>query len=180
MDIQKKVWETLCSKEKIEARLKEMGQEISKDYKEKNLLVISLLRGSFIFAADLVREIEVPCKIEFMTTSSYGHAQESSGTVQVVHDVASDLTDYDVLVVDDIIDSGITMEFVKNYLKEKNPASVRTCVLLDKPRRRKVEIEADYVGFEIEDKFVVGYGLNYGDYFRNIPYVFAVTDQDRD
>ncbi|MDO4793065.1 MAG: hypoxanthine phosphoribosyltransferase [Filifactor alocis] len=180
MDIQKKVWETLCSKEEIETRLKELGQEISEDYKEKNLLVISLLRGSFIFAADLVREIDVPCKIEFMTTSSYGHAQESSGTVQVVHDVASDLTDYDVLVVDDIIDSGITMEFVKRYLKEKNPASVRTCVLLDKPQRRKIEIEADYVGFEIEDKFVVGYGLNYGDYFRNIPYVFAVTDKDRD
>lgn len=180
MDIQKKVWEILCSKEEIEARIKDLGQQISKDYKEKNLLVISLLRGSFIFAADLVREIEIPCKIEFMTTSSYGHAQESSGMVQVVHDIASDLTDYDVLVVDDIVDSGITMEFVKNYLERKNPASVKTCVLLDKPQRRKVEIEADYVGFEIEDKFVVGYGLNYGDYFRNIPYVFAVTDRDRD
>lgn len=180
MEIEKKVWETLCSQQEIEDRLKELGKKISDDYEGKKLLVISLLRGSFIFAADLVRNITVPCKIEFMTTSSYGHAEESSGTVKVVHDIAADLTDYDVLIVDDIIDSGITMKFVKEYVSKKNPSSVKTCVLLDKPQRRQVEMEADYIGFEIEDKFVVGYGLNYGDYYRNIPYVFAVTDRDRE
>lgn len=179
MDIEKKVWETLCSEQEIQIRLKELGKEISTEYEGKKLLVVSLLRGSFIFAADLVRNISIPCKIEFMTTSSYGHAQESSGTVEVVHDIATDLEGYDVLIVDDIIDSGITMKFVKEYLGNKRPSSVKVCVLLDKPQRRQTEMEADYVGFEIEDKFVVGYGLNYGDYYRNIPYVFAVTDQDR-
>lgn len=179
MDIDKKVWEVLCSQEDIAKRVEELGAEITRDYKGKNLYVVSLLRGSFIFAADLVRKIEVPVKIDFMTTSSYGHDQESSGNVQVVADIRDNIEEYDILVVDDITDSGITMKFVMEHLAAKNPKSVKSCVLLDKPSRRKVEIEADYVGFTIEDKFVVGYGLNYGDYYRNIPYVFNVTNEDR-
>lgn len=179
MDIETKKWEVLCSQEQISEKLKELGEKISKDYEGKNLLVISLLKGSFIFCADLVRQITVPVKIEFMTTSSYGHSEESSGTVQVVSDVKSDLEGYDVLVVDDITDSALTMDFVMKHLKTKNPNSIKSCVLLDKPSRRKVELVPDYCGFEIEDKFVVGYGLNYGDYYRNIPYVFNVTDEDR-
>lgn len=179
MDIETKKWEVLCSQEQISEKLKELGEKISKDYEGKNLLVISLLKGSFIFCADLVRQITVPVKIEFMTTSSYGHFEESSGTVQVVSDVKSDLEGYDVLVVDDITDSALTMDFVMKHLKTKNPNSIKSCVLLDKPSRRKVELVPDYCGFEIEDKFVVGYGLNYGDYYRNVPYVFNVTDEDR-
>ena len=179
MDIETKKWEILCSKEQIASRLKELGREISNDYKEKNLVVVSLLKGSFIFCADLVREITVPTKIEFMTTSSYGHSEESTGTVEVISDVKGNLEGYDVLVVDDITDSALTMSHVMKHLSTKNPRSIKSCVLLDKPSRRKVELVPDYCGFEIEDKFVVGYGLNFGDYYRNIPYVFNVTNEDR-
>lgn len=179
MDIETKKWEVLCSEEQIASRLKELGTQISEEYKDKNLLVVSLLKGSFIFCADLVRNITVPVKIEFMTTSSYGHGEESSGKVKMVSDIPSDISGYDVLVVDDITDTALTMDFVMNHIKSKNPKSIKSCVLLDKPSRRKVELVPDYCGFEIEDKFVVGYGLNYGDYYRNIPYVFNVTNEDR-
>ena len=178
MNIETKKWEVLCSEEQIEYKLKELGAKISKDYEGKNLLVVSLLKGSFIFCADLVRNITVPVKIEFMTTSSYGHGEENTG-VKVVSDINCDLEGYDVLIVDDITDTALTMHYVINHLKSKNPNSVKCCVLLDKPSRRKVELVPDYCGFEIEDKFVVGYGLNYGDYYRNIPYVFHVTNEDR-
>ncbi|MGL5346000.1 MAG: hypoxanthine phosphoribosyltransferase [Peptostreptococcaceae bacterium] len=179
MNIETKKWEVLCSEEQIATRLKELGAQISKEYEGKNLLVVSLLKGSFIFCADLVRNITVPVKIEFMTTSSYGHGEESSGNVKVVADVNSNLEGYDVLIVDDITDTALTMSHVMSHLKAKNPNSVKSCVLLDKPSRRKVELVPDYCGFEIEDKFVVGYGLNFGDYYRNIPYVFNVTNEDR-
>lgn len=179
MDIDKKVWEVLCSEEDILNRLNELGTEISDYYRGKNLYIVSLLKGSFIFTADLVRKLDVPVKVDFMTTSSYGHGEESSGSVKIVNDIKDNLKGYHVLVVDDITDSGLTMKSVMDHLKTKNPEGVKSCVLLDKPERRKVEIEPDYVGFTIPDKFVVGYGLNYGDYYRNIPYVFVVTDEDR-
>lgn len=179
MDIEKKVWEVLCSEEEIQKRTRELGAEITEAYKDKNLFIVSLLRGSFVFAADLVRRIDLKLKVDFMTSSSYEHAEESSGKVRILKDIEEDLTDFDVLVVDDIADSGLTMNFVVNHLKTKNPNSVKCCVLLDKPSRRKVELEPDYIGFTIPDRFVVGYGLNYGDYYRNVPYVFVVTDQDR-
>lgn len=162
----------LFSKEEINSRLQEVGKQISKDYEGKDLYVLSLLRGSFIFAADLVREITVPTKIGFMTTSSYGHGEESSGSVQVVNDIPDDIDGWDVLIVDDIVDSGITMDFVVNHVKNLGATSVKCCTLLDKPSRRKVDIKPNYCCFEIEDLFVVGYGLNYGDFYRNIPYVF--------
>ena len=180
MDIEKKVWEVLCSEEAIKQRLSELGREITEKYEGKKLYVVSLLKGSFIFTADLVREIKIPVKINFMTTSSYGHSEETSGNVEIVTDLDEDLTEYDILIVDDITDSGLTMKFVKEHLERKNPRSVNCCVLLDKPDRRQVELEPTYVGFTIPDKFVVGYGLNYGDYYRNIPYVFVVTDKDRE
>lgn len=179
MDIETKKWEILCSEEQIATRLKELGAQISEEYKDKNLLIISLLKGSFIFCADLVRNITVSVKIEFMTTSSYGHSEESTGKVKIVSDISSDMSGYDVLIVDDITDTALTMDFVINHIKSKNAKSVKSCVLLDKPSRRKVDLVPDYCGFEIEDKFVVGYGLNYGDYYRNIPYVFNVTNEDR-
>lgn len=176
MDIENKKRELLLSREEIQKRVKELGKEISKDYKDKKLLVVSLLKGSFIFTADLVRELDIPVKIEFMATSSYGHSTESSGKVKVLYDIKGSLEGYDVLIADDIADTGITMKYIMEYLKSKNPNSIKCCVLLDKPSRRKVELEPDYIGFTIPDKFIVGYGLNYGDYYRNIPYVFAFVD----
>lgn len=162
----------LISEDEIKSKVSELGKLITNDYKSKKLYVLSLLRGSFIYAADLVRVIDTDAKIGFMTTSSYGHSESSSGKVKVVNDISDDITGYDVLIVDDIVDTGITMEFVVNYIKGKGAKSVKTCVLLDKPSRRKVDIKPDYCCFEIPDVFVVGYGLNYGDYYRNVPYVF--------
>ena len=162
----------LISKEEIAGKVAEVGEKISKDYKNKDLYILSLLRGSFIFAADIVREINVPTKIGFMTTSSYGHEEQSSGNVKIVNDIPDDIKGYDVIVVDDIVDTGITMEFVINHIQSLGANSVKSCVLLDKPERRKVDLTPDYSCFTIPDVFVVGYGLNYGDYYRNIPYVF--------
>lgn len=162
----------LFSEEEISTRIKELGETIRKDYEGKNLYVLSLLRGSFVYAADLVRAIDLNVKVGFMTTSSYGHSETSSGIVKVVNDIPDNIEGWDVLIVDDIVDTGITMDFVVNHIKGLKPASVKTCVLLDKPSRRKVEIKPDYCCFEIEDVFVVGYGLNYGDFYRNVPYVF--------
>jgi hypoxanthine phosphoribosyltransferase len=162
----------LISKEQIDERISELGKQISLDYIDHNLYILSLLRGSFIFAADLVREINIPVKIGFMTTSSYGHDEVSSGIVKVVNDVPDNVEGYDVLIVDDIVDTGITMQFVMEHIKSLGAKSVRSCVLLDKPERRKVDLKPDYSCFTIPDLFVVGYGLNYGDYYRNVPYVF--------
>ncbi|AST91094.1 hypoxanthine phosphoribosyltransferase [Sutcliffiella cohnii] len=168
----------LYNKEMIEEKVKELGATISSDYQgeDKNLLVISLLRGSFIFTADLVRHITVPVRIEFMETSSYGHGKESTGKVEIVSGLTMDISDYDVLIVDDILDSGNTMKTVYDSLKERNPKSLKTCTLLDKPSRRQVEIEVDYKGFVIEDRFIAGYGLNYGHHYRNTPYIFEVIE----
>ena len=169
MDIDKKVWEVLCSEEQLKTRIKELGEQLSKDYEGKKLMVVSLLKGSFIFCADLVREISVPTRIEFMTTSSYGHGTASSGRVQIVNDIKSDLEGYDVLVVDDITDSAHTMAHVLEHLKAKNPASIKCCVLLDKPSRREVDVKIDFLGFEVPDRFIIGYGFDDEEgFFRNI------------
>ena len=162
----------LFSEEVIKERIAQLGKEISEDYKDKKLYILSLLRGSFVYAADLARAIDINAKIGFMTTSSYGNNETSSGSVKVVNDIPDNVEGWDVLIVDDIVDTGITMDFVVKHISNLNPASIKTCVLLDKPSRRKVEIKPDYCCFEIEDVFVVGYGLNYGDYYRNVPYVF--------
>lgn len=166
----------LFSVDDINKRVKELGKQISNDYQGKELVVVSLLRGSFIFAADLVREIDVLTRIEFMTTASYGHSEESSGQVNIISDIKDDIEGKDVLVVDDIMDTGLTMEKILEHLKKKNPRSIKSCVMLDKPERRKTNITPDYVGFTIPDLFIVGYGLNYGDYYRNIPYIFSFVD----
>lgn len=162
----------LLSEEEIKAQIAIVGKKLTEDYKDKNLYVLSLLRGSFIFAADLVRAIDTKAQIGFMTTSSYGHGEESTGIVKVVNDIPDNIEGLDVLIVDDIIDSGITMDFVINHVKSLGAKSVKTCTLLDKPSRRKADLKPDYCCFEIEDLFVVGYGLNYGDHYRNIPYIF--------
>jgi len=166
----------LISKEAIDERVGQLGAEISKDYDGKNLYILSLLRGSFIFTADLVRKITVPTKIGFMTTSSYGSDEESSGTVNIINDIPDNIEGFDVLIVDDIVDTGITMHSIMTRVRALGAASVKSCVLLDKHERRKIDIIPDYCCFEIPDLFVVGYGLNYGDYYRNVPYVFNWED----
>jgi len=166
----------LFNEEQIAKRVKELGEEISKDYEGNDLVVISLLRGSFVFAADLVRAITVPVNIDFMTTSSYGYSQKTSGIVEIINDIRTDIKDKDVLIVDDIMDSGNTMKEVVDYIGKKGPRSVKTCVMLDKPSRREADISPDYVGFTIPDVFIVGYGLNYGDFYRNIPYIFTFDE----
>nr|WP_297396112.1 hypoxanthine phosphoribosyltransferase [uncultured Peptostreptococcus sp.] len=181
MDIEERKWEIMYDQEALQTRIKELGQEIKKDYQDKNLLVISLLKGSFIFCADLVRAIDIPrLRVNFMTTSSYGNSTNSSGRVRVQADITmDDISQYDVLLLDDIADTANTMDFVYKHIAGKNPKSLKTCVLLDKPSRRQVEFEADYVGFSIEDKFVVGYGFDFEDMYRNVPYIFNVTDELR-
>jgi hypoxanthine phosphoribosyltransferase len=176
MDINKMKQEVLLSKEEIQNKVIELGKQISKDYEGKPLLVISLLKGSFIFCADLVRHIDLKLSIDFMMTSSYGHSTETTGTVRILKDLDLNIEDYDVLIVDDITDSGITMKEVHRILESRNPKSVKSCVLLDKPTRRQVDYKADYIGFEIPDKFIVGYGLNYGNHYRNVDHVFAFVE----
>lgn len=162
----------LFTESEIKNRIEELGKVIAEDYKDKNLYVLPLLRGSFIFGADIFRAIDLKAKVGFMTTSSYGHSEESTGEVKVVNDIPDNIEGFDVLIVDDIIDTGYTMEFVINYVKSRGAKSVKTCTLLDKPSRRKVDLKPDYCCFEIEDLFVVGYGLDYESYYRNVPYVF--------
>ena len=162
----------LFSKDELNAAVEKIGAKITEDYAGKPIYVLSLLRGSFIFTADLVRSLELPTTTGFMTTSSYGHNEESTGVCKIVQDVPDNIEGLDVLVVDDIVDSGITMKFVVDHVKELGAKSVKCCTLLDKPVRRVVDIKPDYCCFEIPDLFVVGYGLNYGDLYRNIPYIF--------
>ena len=162
----------LIAKEKIASKVKDLGEILSQEYKDKNLYVLSLLRGSFIFTSDLVRHIDLPLKIGFMRTSSYKNSETSSGKVKILNDIVDDIHGCDVLIVDDIMDTGITMNFVINHIKSRGASSIKSCVLLDKPERRKVSLKPDFYCFKIPDVFVAGYGLNYGDYYRNIPYVF--------
>lgn len=168
----------LFEADKIKETVKRMGQEITEAYKGETVVAISLLRGSFVFAADLVREIKVPTIIDFMTTSSYGDKLETSGRVDIIHDLRTDLKDQNVLIIDDICDSGHTLKAIINFVKEKNPKSVKTAVFLDKPSRRIVDVYPEFIGEEIEDLFVVGYGLNYGNFYRNCPYIFAFMDSE--
>lgn len=170
----------LYSREDIDNRVKELAAIISENYKEKDLVVISLLRGSFIFTSDLIRELSIPVEVDFMTTASYGHGETSTGNVEIVHDIRTSIEGRDVLIVDDIMDSGFTIEKVKKKLEEGNPNAVEVCVMLDKPSRRKVNLQPQFVGFSIADVFIVGYGLNYGDHYRNIPYIFTFDDQPTD
>jgi hypoxanthine phosphoribosyltransferase len=153
---------------------KRLGQQIEKDYKDKNLVVICILKGSIIFTADLIRYINLPMKIEFVRLSSYGNETKSSGHVRIVKDISCDLQGKDVLVVEDILDTGNTLFFFKNHLMNSKPRSVKICTLLDKPSRRVAKIEADYCGKAIEDRFVVGYGLDYAEKCRNYPDILYV------
>lgn len=163
----------LFDRNEISKRVKNLGEEISLKYKGKDLVVISLLRGSFIFAADLVREISIPVEVDFITTASYGNEETSTGIVEIIHDLRTNIEGKDVLIVDDICDSGYTLKRVMEHLTTKNPNSINVCVMLDKPSRRQTDLTPEFIGYSIPDVFIVGYGLNYGDYYRNIPYIFT-------
>ena len=161
----------LLTEEEIKAIVKRLGSEITADYKDKNLIVVSVLKGSVMIMADLLREIKLPLKIDFMAVSSYGSGTTSSGTVKIIKDLDINLSGYDILIVEDILDSGATLSSLKEILLTRKPASVKICTFLDKPDRRKANIKADYVGAVIPDEFVVGYGLDYDEKYRNLPYV---------
>lgn len=148
-----------------------LGRQISEDYKGKRLLLVSVLKGSVVFMADLMRSITIPCEIDFMVVSSYGAGTRTSGNVKIVKDLNIDIKDYDLLIVEDILDSGVTLSTLKNMLEGRKPASVKICTFFDKPERRKADIKADYSGANVPDEFIVGYGLDYDEKFRNLPYV---------
>lgn len=160
---------TLISKEELSLKIKEMAKRLSEEYKGLNPLFICILKGSVFFTTDLLRELTIPCEMEFMAVSSYGADTKSSGEVKLVKDLNVAIHDRHVIIVEDIVDSGNTLSYLKRLLMQRNPASVKICTLLDKPERRRVELEPDYKGFTIPDEFVVGYGLDYNEKFRNIP-----------
>ena len=171
-DLHADVAEVLVSEEAIQTRVRELGQRISDDYRGRNLTLVSVLKGSLPFMADLMRAIDVPVRIDLMEVSSYGGvATESSGLVRILKDLSASIAGEDVLLVEDIIDTGLTLNYLIRYLRGKNPASLKICTLLDKPARRLVEIPVDYTGFTIEDRFVVGYGLDFGERYRNLRFV---------
>jgi hypoxanthine phosphoribosyltransferase len=171
-DLMSDVAEVLLSEEQIAAKVAEMGARISADYEGRELTLVSVLKGSLPFMADLMRRISLPLRIDLMEVSSYGGATtESSGLVRILKDLSAPIEGRDVLLVEDIIDTGLTLNYLMRYLRGKNPHSIKICTLLDKPARRLVEIPLDYVGFEIPDAFVVGYGLDFGEVYRNLRFV---------
>jgi hypoxanthine phosphoribosyltransferase len=162
----------LITGEQIKKKIKQLGKKISNDYKDSdNLLLVGVLKGAVLFMSDLIRYIDIPLQIDFMAVSSYGSSTESSGVVRILKDLDETVEGKDVLVVEDIIDSGLTLDYMCNILSSRKPASLKICALLDKPSRRKVDLEVDYLGFEIPDYFVVGYGLDYAGKYRNLPYI---------
>ena len=165
------VGEILIGEEDLQARIRELGVEISKDYSGRDLLLIGVLKGAVFFLADLMRELTVPCEIDFMAISSYGAGTDSSGVVRILKDLDINISGRDVLVVEDIIDSGLTLSYLMRSLKARKPSSVEICALLTKPGRREVEVPVRYTGFEIPNKFVIGYGLDFNERYRNLPYV---------
>jgi len=163
--------EVLISEEAIATRVAELGAEISRDYEGKELFLIGILKGSVLFMADLMRRISLDLSMDFMSVSSYGGATKSSGVVRIMKDLDADIRGKHVIIVEDIIDTGLTLAYIKDYLLKREPASLRICTLLDKPSRRKADIKGDYVGFEVDDRFIVGYGLDIDQMYRNLPYI---------
>ncbi len=165
------IQEVLFSEEQLKNRVREIAQQITADYQGKEIMLISVLRGSFVFMADLCRAIDLPCTVDFMAVSSYGKGTKSSGQVQITKDLSEDISDRHIIVVEDILDSGNTLSYLLKILENRHPASIRLCTLLDKPDRRVKPVEVHYSGFTIPDAFVVGYGLDYAEKYRNLPYI---------
>lgn len=163
--------EVLFSEEVINAKIKELASRISEDYKGKELVVVGVLKGSVIFAAELIKNITIPCELDFMAVSSYGRSSETTGVVRILKDLDHEACGKDIIIVEDIVDSGITLDYLLNYLKARKANSVEIVSLLTKPSRRKVDIDCKYIGFETPDEFLVGYGLDYAEKYRNLPFV---------
>ncbi len=172
----KDIKEILLSSSEIERRVKEMAKLITADYKDKNLLLVGVLKGCFVFLSDLVKHIEIDMSVDFMMISSY-EGRQSSGVVRILLDLKQSIEGKDVLIVEDIVDSGLTISYLLKSMKMRNPASVEVCTLLNKPSCRKIDIDLKYIGFNIPDKFVVGYGLDYREYYRNLPYIGVLKDE---
>ena len=171
-DMNRDIDHILVSEQQLRDKVAELGAAISRDYAGHDLLLVSILKGAVVFMADLMRAVTIPCGIDFMVVSSYGGANTTTtGLVKIIKDLDQDLTGKDVLIVEDILDTGITLSNLVPMLQLRNPRSVRLCTILSKPSRRKAEIEPDYCGFEVPDEFVVGYGLDYDERYRNLPYV---------
>ena len=167
----------LFTRQEIEATVSQLAAKISKDYQGKNPLLIGILKGSFMFMADLIRLLNFPLEVEFISLSSYGRGRESAGKIKVVQGLRTPIKGRDVLVIEDIVDTGLTIAFLLDYLQKKQPASLKLCALTDKPSRRKIPVTIDYLGFTVPDKFVVGYGLDWDEKFRNLPDICYLGDE---
>ncbi|NLW39456.1 MAG: hypoxanthine phosphoribosyltransferase [Tissierellia bacterium] len=169
--------EVLLTEEQIMTRVKELGKQITEDYKGKNLMLVGILKGAVIFMAELAKNIDMPVLMDFMAVSSYGKSSTSTGVVRIIKDLDCSIEDKDILIVEDIIDTGLTLSYLTDNLKKRRAKSVRIVTLLDKPDRRKAEVPVDYIGFQIPDEFVVGFGLDYAEQYRNLPYVAALKEE---
>jgi hypoxanthine phosphoribosyltransferase len=176
-ELERAVGEILIDKDTLAARVAELGAEVSADYAGRDLLLVGVLKGAVFFMADLMRHLTVPCEVDFMAISSYGDSTDSSGIVRILKDLDINIEGRDVLVVEDIIDSGLTLSYLMRNLESREPASLEVCALLTKPERREIDVPVRYVGFEIPNRFVVGYGLDFAERYRNLPYV-AVLSED--
>src|SRR6056297_3132152 len=177
MDLEKVTKEIMISEDEIKNKVKELGEKITDDYRGRDLVVICVLKGAIMFVSDLIKEIKIPLAIDFMAVSSYGNSTKSSGVVRIIKDLDQSIEGKDVLIVEDIIDSGLTLSYLLDNLKSRDPNSMEICTLLDKPANREADVDTKYVGFEIKDEFVVGYGLDYAEKFRNIPYIFVLKEE---
>ena len=166
----------LIDESELKSIVKRLGAEITADYKDKNVLLIGILKGSVIFMADLMREIDVHCNIDFMAVSSYGNGTESSGRVKINKDLDNDIQGKDIIIIEDILDSGKTLYYIRDILSARKPSSIKICTLFDKPERREADIKADYVGSLVPNEFIVGYGLDYSEYYRNLPFIGVLKE----
>jgi len=176
-ELERAVGEVLIDQETLSARVAELGAEVSSDYEGRDLLLIGVLKGAVFFMADLMRHITVPCEVDFMAISSYGDSTDTSGIVRILKDLDINIEGRDVLVVEDIIDSGLTLSYLMRNLESREPASLEICALMTKPSRRQIDVPVRYIGFEIPDRFVVGYGLDLAERYRNLPYVAVLSSE---
>jgi hypoxanthine phosphoribosyltransferase len=168
---------TMLSAEQIAVRVRELGAQITKEYTDRALVIVCVLKGSFVFASDLARAVDLPLRVDFLGVRSYGEGTESSGVVQITQDLSRPIEHEDVLIVEDIVDTGLTIAHLIDLLRTRQPRSVKVCALLHKPARARVNVKIDYLGFTIEDKFVVGYGLDFAERYRNLPYI-GIIERD--
>ncbi len=174
MDGDDAIGEILVPAQDLARRVREIATEVSRDYAGKDLVLVGVLKGAVFFLSDLMRSLEIPCEVDFMAVASYGSATKSSGVVRILKDLDAVIEDRDVLIVEDIVDSGLTLQYLLRNLAGRNPRSLEVCALLIKPERQKVDLQARYVGFEIPNRFAIGYGLDHGERYRNLPYVAAL------